>query len=319
MTSHRLVFAGTPEFAARHLQALADSHHEVVAVYTQPDRATGRGRKQVPGPVKSLATSLQLPVYQPLSLRETEAQQTLASHQADLMIVVAYGLILPQAVLDIPQHGCLNVHASLLPRWRGAAPVERALLAGDRETGVTIMQMDAGLDTGAMLYKVTTPIHEHDTRETLAERLAELGCEALLHTLDQYALISSAAQPQDETLSTYAGKLEKSEALINWQEPARMIDRRIRAGVGRLPASTGLDDLRIQLLEGHVMAGNGTGDTLPGTILSAGRDGLDIACGEGVLRLTRLQLPGKKPASVGDILNARRAMFEPGRRFTCLT
>lgn len=319
MTSHRLVFAGTPDFAARHLQALADSHHEVVAVYTQPDRATGRGRKLVPGPVKSLATSLQLPVYQPRSLRDAEAQETLASHRADLMIVVAYGLILPQAVLDIPRHGCLNVHASLLPRWRGAAPVERALLAGDRETGVTIMQMDAGLDTGDMLYTASTPIRDDDTRETLEQRLAELGCEALLHTLDHYTGLAAAAQPQDDTLSTYAGKLEKSEALIDWTEPAWMIDRRIRAGVGRLPASAGLDDLRIRLLEGRVMTETGTGNASPGTILASDREGLDIACGEGVLRLTRLQLPGKNPASVHDILNARRALFEPGRRFTALT
>ncbi len=311
----RLIFAGTPGFAARHLEALADSDHTVVAVYTQPDRETGRGRRTRPSPVKQVAEARQLPVYQPATLRDPGAVATLAGHGADLMIVVAYGLILPQAVLETPRHGCLNVHASLLPRWRGAAPVERAILAGDRETGITIMQMDAGLDTGDMLYRVRTPIHDDDTRETLEHRLTELGCEALLYTLAHYSDLSVRAEPQDDGLSTYARKLEKSEALIDWNETATGVSRRIRAGVGRLPASADRGDLRIRLLEAQVLEGSPREHRTPGTIAATGRDGIDIICGDGVLRLTRLQLPGKKPTPVRDVLNARHALFEPGLRF----
>lgn len=317
MTPKRVVFAGTPVFAARHLRALADSPHEVAAVYTQPDRASGRGRKAVASPVKQLAETLGIPVYQPASLRGDAEQQALAALDAELMVVVAYGLILPRSILETPRRGCINVHASLLPRWRGAAPIERALLAGDAETGVTIMQMDEGLDTGLMLYRASTPISPADTRETLEGRIADLGCEALLHTLAHFDELAAQARIQDEALSTYAAKLDKSEALIDWREPAEMISRRIRAGVGRLPACAFLDEQRIRLLEAAVPGGDS--DQPPGTIVSAGREGLDIACGEGILRLHELQLPGKNPARVADVLNARRALFEPGRRFSAIT
>ncbi len=323
----KLVFAGTPAFSAQHLKALIDSagdqSHEIVAVYTQPDRAAGRGKKPRPGPVKLLAEAHGLPVHQPPTLRDPAAQATLAELDADLMVVVAYGLILPRAVLDIPRRGCINVHASLLPRWRGAAPIERALLAGDKETGITIMQMDVGLDTGDMLYRLTTPISVSDTREDLEQRLAELGCQALLHTLARLEPLQASAEPQDDALSTYAAKLEKHEAQIDWQQDAASIQRQIRAGVGRLPAWSTLGEHRIRLLSASLDANGGTPDVAtpdappaPGTIINADSDGLLIACGEGAIRLHRLQMPGKNPVLVRDALNARRELFSPGARFS---
>ncbi len=308
-----LVFAGTPAFAARHLQALLDGPHRVRAVYTQPDRSAGRGRRNRPSPVKQLAESHGLPVCQPSSLRGSEDQQELARWQPDVLVVVAYGLILPAGVLEIPRHGCLNVHASLLPRWRGAAPIERALLAGERETGVTIMQMDTGLDTGDMLYRLRTAIDETDDRITLEERLAELGGRALGHALDNLESLQSRAEPQDDSASTYAPKLAKEEAAIDWHESAELISRRIRAGIGRLPAFSLLHGERIQLLKARAEAGDSDG--APGTIVEAGPEALRIACGEGTLCLQSLQLPGRKPVAVRDALNARRQLLAPGARF----
>jgi len=315
MQALKLVFAGTPEFSARHLQALISSAHEIVAVYTQPDRAAGRGKKPRPSAVKSLALEHNLPVRQPVSLKSVEAQSELAALEADLMVVVAYGLILPEAVLNIPAYGCINVHASLLPRWRGAAPIERALLAGDSETGITIMQMDVGLDTGDMLYSLATPISETDTREHLEDRLASLGCQALLHTLANLPALQSAAEKQDDSLSTYAAKLEKHETLINWQHSAAQIHRQIRAGVGRLPAWSWLAGHRIRLLEGSVEDAGNTKKP-PGTILSADNSGIRISCGNGILVLHQLQMPGKNPVAVRDALNARRELFSVGARFS---
>jgi len=314
MQALKLVFAGTPEFSARHLQALIDGPHDILAVYTQPDRAAGRGKKPRPSPVKMLAEAHALPIRQPVSLRDAEAQAALAALDADLMVVVAYGLILPQTILDTPRLGCINVHASLLPRWRGAAPIERALMAGDKETGVTIMQMDAGLDTGDMLYKVHTAISEQDNREDLEARLANLGCEALLHTLANYPALRASAKAQDNNLSTYASKLEKHEAQIDWSRSARQISRQIRAGVGRLPAWTALNGQRIRLLQGRALPR--VAAATPGTIVEASADnGLHIACAEGVLEVHQLQLPGKNPVSVRDALNARSALFAVGNRF----
>jgi len=261
-----------------------------------------------------LAEAHALPIRQPVSLRDAEAQAALAALDADLMVVVAYGLILPQAILDTPRLGCINVHASLLPRWRGAAPIERALMAGDKETGVTIMQMDAGLDTGDMLYKVHTAIGEQDNREDLEARLADLGCEALLHTLANYPALRASAEAQDNSLSTYASKLEKHEAQIDWSHSARQISRQIRAGVGRLPAWTALNGQRIRLLQGRALPR--VAAATPGTIVEASADnGLHIACAEGVLEVHQLQLPGKNPVSVRDALNARSALFAVGNRF----
>lgn len=319
MSDLKLIFAGTPEFAAVHLQALLDAGHTVVAVYTQPDRAAGRGKKLQASPVKQIAEAHGLPVFQPVSLRDSAAQAQLRELNADLLVVVAYGLLLPQAVLDAPRLGCINVHASVLPRWRGAAPIERALLAGDTRTGVTIMKMDIGLDTGDMLYVAETPISPEDTRITLESRLAELGCQALLHTLTDFESLAANAQRQDDTLSTYARKLDKDESLIDWQRSVAEIDRQIRASVGRNPAYTELNGERIRLLCATPFAQQGQ-TAKPGTILShektaGGHWSLKIAASDGYLLATELQLPGKNAMAVRDVLNARRDMFAPGRCF----
>ena len=310
----RIVFAGTPPFAAQHLEALLASEHRIVGVYTQPDRAAGRGKQLHPSAVKHLAQTHNLPVYQPASLRTVEAQQVLAALKPDLMIVVAYGLLLPQAVLDTPLFGCINVHASLLPRWRGAAPIERALLAGDRETGVTIMQMDKGLDTGPMLYKIPLPITEDDDRQTLELRLADIGTIGLIYCLQNLKALREASQTQDDHLSTYANKLDKSEALINWGQCAESINLQIRSGIGRTPAYSFLGGERIRVLKARSSAERTTAE--PGTIVQADRDRLSIACTDSILNVTLMQLPGKNPLSIGEILNSRKELLAPGQRFT---
>lgn len=312
----KLVFAGTPAFAATHLSALIEQGHDIVAVYTQPDRAAGRGKKRQASPVKIVATAHELPVLQPASLKDPDAQAALAAFAPDLMIVVAYGLLLPKAVLDIPRFGCINVHASLLPRWRGAAPIERALLAGDSETGVTIMQMDVGLDTGDMLYKLRTALTDDDDRQQLEDRLATLGCEGLLHTLAHFDSLREHAEKQDDALSTYARKLDKAESQIDWQAGVADIARTIRAGIGRQPAYTFLDGARLRLLRASC-AGPSASSVAPGTIVPArDRSVLSIACTDGVLDVSELQLPGKNPVSVRDIMNSRPALFAAGKRFS---
>jgi len=225
----RIVFAGTPEFAVADLQVLLDSGHEVVAVYTQPDRPAGRGRKLKASPVKELAQAAGIPVEQPASLKPVDEQQRLAEYRPDLMVVVAYGLLLPPAVLDIPTRGCVNVHASLLPRWRGAAPIQRSILAGDTETGVTLMQMEAGLDTGPMIASVRCPIGEQDNAQMLHDRLSQLGAQLLAEQLDAILAGNLNPQVQDEALVTYAEKLSKDEAAIDWTRPARRILRQVNA------------------------------------------------------------------------------------------
>ncbi|WP_417606130.1 methionyl-tRNA formyltransferase [Oceanimonas baumannii] len=310
MSKLNLVFAGTPDFAARHLQALLDAGHNVIAVYTQPDRPAGRGKKLTPSPVKITAEQAGLPVYQPQSLRHEEAQAELAALDADLMVVVAYGLILPQVVLDTPRLGCINVHGSLLPRWRGAAPIQRAIWAGDTDTGVTIMQMDKGLDTGAMLYKASLSVEPSDTSASLYEKLAGLGPQALLHTLEQLANGTAVAEPQNDAEANYAEKLSKEEARIDWTLPAGQLERCVRA-FNPWPVSYFMvAEHNIKLWQAEVLT-EATSAT-PGTILAAGKTGIDVATGEGVLRLISLQPPGKKAMSCQDLLNARKDWFVPG-------
>ena len=310
MNKLKLIFAGTPDFAARHLAALLSSDHEVVAVYTQPDKPAGRGQKLTASPVKDLALAHDLPVYQPASLRNEEAQAELAALGADLMVVVAYGLILPKAVLDTPRLGCLNVHGSLLPRWRGAAPIQRAIWAGDTETGVTIMQMDVGLDTGAMIRKVSCPIAADDTSASLYDKLAELGPQALVDTLDAMAAGDTTAEVQDDALANYAQKLSKEEARIDWSMEAVAIERCIRA-FNPWPISWfEVAEQTIKVWQAEVI--DSDHGQSAGTLLKADKQGIDVATGKGVLRLLTLQPPGKKAMSVPDLLNSRRDWFEPG-------
>ena len=305
----KVIFAGTPDFAARHLQALLDSQHDVVAVYSQPDRPAGRGKKLQASAVKQLALEYELPIYQPLSLRNEEAQQELAGLDADVMIVVAYGLILPKAVLDTPKLGCLNVHGSILPRWRGAAPIQRAIWAGDKETGVTIMQMDEGLDTGDMLLKHSLPIQADDTSDSLYQKLAATGPKALLETLEQ--LTGLTPEKQDESLVTYAEKLSKAEAKIDWNTPAVQLERNIRAFNPWPVAFFEVEQQAVKIWQAELHPDvSGT----PGTVLRADKQGIMVATAEGALLLKTIQIPGKKAMSAADILNARKQWFEVGKQ-----
>ncbi|MDC7826009.1 methionyl-tRNA formyltransferase [Pseudomonas sp. BLCC-B13] len=304
----RIVFAGTPEFAAQHLQALLDAGRQIVAVYTQPDRPAGRGQKLMPSPVKQLALQHGIAVYQPQTLRDPAAQAELAALTPDLMVVVAYGLILPQVVLDTPRLGCINSHASLLPRWRGAAPIQRAIEAGDASSGVTVMQMEAGLDTGPMLLKVTTTITAEDTGGSLHDRLATLGSQAVVEAVTKLAAGELRGEVQDDSLATYAHKLNKDEARLDWSRPAVELERLVRAFN---PWPVCHSTLNGEALKVHA-AQLGEGQGAPGSVLAADRSGLTVACGEGALRLTRLQLPGGKPLSFADLYNSRREQFAPG-------
>ncbi|AEM52940.1 methionyl-tRNA formyltransferase [Stenotrophomonas maltophilia] len=300
----RIVFAGTPEFAVSSLRAAA-RHHEVVAVYTQPDRPAGRGRGLAPSPVKLDAVARGIPVYQPESLKDEAAQQQLRDLQPDLMVVVAYGLILPKAVLAIPTHGCWNVHASLLPRWRGAAPIQRAIQAGDAKTGVCLMQMEAGLDTGPVLLHQELPIAATDTGGQLHDKLAELGAQVLSDGLGLLrAGIKPIARPQPEQGVTYAHKLDKAEARLDWAQDADALARTVRAFNPWPIAEATLAGERVRI-HGAVALDLAHGQA-PGTVLAASRDGIDIACGQGALRLRTLQREGGKAITAADYLNARR-------------
>lgn len=307
-----IIFAGTPDFAARHLQALINSHHNVIAVYTQPDRPAGRGKKLTASPVKELALAHNIPVYQPGSLRKEPAQQELAALNADIMVVVAYGLILPKVVLDTPRLGCINVHGSILPRWRGAAPIQRALWAGDKETGVTIMQMDVGLDTGDMLLKTYLPIEDDDTSASLYEKLAQQGPDALLQALEGLANGTLAAEKQDEALANYAEKLSKEEARLDWTKSATQLWQEVRA-FNPWPVSY-FEHQGNTIKVWQTQVSTTSSNAAPGTIISASKKGIEVATGDGVLTLLSMQLPGKKPLSVADILNARGEWFTPNTR-----
>ena len=310
--SLRIIFAGTPDFAARHLDALLSSGHHVVGVFTQPDRPAGRGKKLMPSPVKVLAEENGLPVFQPASLRPQENQQLVADLHADVMVVVAYGLILPKAVLDMPRLGCINVHGSLLPRWRGAAPIQRALWAGDEETGVTIMQMDVGLDTGDMLYKLVCPITDEDTSATLYDKLAGLGPAGLIETLAQLANGTAQPQVQDEAQVTYAEKLSKEEARVDWSLSAAQLERCIRAFNPWPMSWLEIDGQPLKIWKASVIDTGTTAE--PGTIVDATKQGIQVATGGGILNVESLQPAGKKAMSAQDLLNSRREWFVPGHR-----
>jgi methionyl-tRNA formyltransferase len=312
--SLNIVFAGTPEFAARHLRALTLSHHKLVGVYTQPDRPSGRGKKLSASPVKEVAQAADLPVFQPASLRDEEAQAELKALNPDIMVVVAYGLLLPQAVLDMPRLGCINVHASLLPRWRGAAPIQRAIEADDRTTGITIMQMEAGLDTGPMLHKVACDILPNDTAATLHDRLADMGPEALLQALGAIAEGTVEPEPQDDTQSNYARKIEKAEAAIDWQLSAEALDRRVRAFNPFPIAYTLVGEDRLRIHAADPLIEGVPANAQPGTITKIDSDGIVVRCGEGALRVTRLQLPGKKPMSAAEFVNGFGSYLQPGQQ-----
>jgi methionyl-tRNA formyltransferase len=317
MSKHplRVIFAGTPEFAALHLKALIESEHLLAGVYTQPDRRAGRGRKLQAGPVKRVAEEAGLAVHQPTTLKDEAVQQELAALEADLIVVVAYGLILPQAVLDIPRLGCLNVHASLLPRWRGAAPIQRAIEAGDPATGITIMQMDAGLDTGAMLATSDCPIGPGANAAELQAALARLGPPLLLEVLGDIERRQREGRPQDDTLATYAHKIQKAEAEIDWSRDAGELDRRVRAFNPAPVCYSFLGEKRVRVWQATPLPA-GPAAQPAGTILRAGPEGIVVRCGEGELALESLQLEGGKPLSAAQLLSAHQSLFKPGVRFS---
>ncbi|QCO66837.1 methionyl-tRNA formyltransferase [Luteimonas yindakuii] len=305
----KIVFAGTPDFAVPALRAAAGKA-EVVAVYTQPDRPSGRGRVLTPSPVKRAAQDMGFPVRQPETLRDADVQDALRALKPDLMVVVAYGLLLPQAVLDIPVDGCWNVHASLLPRWRGAAPIQRAIEAGDTGTGVCLMQMEKGLDTGPVLLEQRTPIGEQETGGELHDRLAALGAQVLIDGLGLLRVgIRPVARPQPVDGVTYARKLDKAEARLDWREPAQVLANSVRAfnPWPMAEADVAGERLRLHAAVALPLAHHAA----PGTLLAAGRQGIDIACGEGALRIRTLQRPGGKAITAADWLNARRDLAVP--------
>jgi methionyl-tRNA formyltransferase len=298
-----VVFAGTPDFAIPSLDAIAESRHRLAAVFTQPDRPSGRGRGLTASPVKQRALTLGIPVRQPKTLRDADAVNAIAAFAADVMVVVAYGLLLPSAILSAPRLGCLNVHASLLPRWRGAAPVARAILAGDAATGVCIMRMEEGLDTGPVMLRREVAIGPRETAGELESRLAREGASAIVAALDALAAGRAAFEPQDQAAATYASKLTKAEARLDWRESASSLERRVRALNPRPIAETTLDGAQLRIHESEAVAAEGA--AVPGTILRADSKGVVVLAGEGGLALTRLQLPGRRIVSASEIANAR--------------
>jgi len=308
----RLVFAGTPEFAVPHLHACRRDNVDIVAVYTQPDRPAGRGRALAASPVKQAALALGVPVEQPPSLRDAAAVERLRVLAPDLLVVVAYGLILPRKVLAIPRRGCWNVHASLLPRWRGAAPIQRALLAGDARTGVCLMQMEAGLDTGPVLLRREIAIGANDTGGSLHDALAALGAELLGAGLERVLAglpLPADAQPQDGV--TYAHKLDKAEARLDWNEPARALERKVRAFDPWPVAEASLAGEVLRVWRATALPGGHGEAVRPGDIVAAGRDGIDVACADGVLRLLEVQRAGGRRVAAGDFVNARPDLKPP--------
>ena len=299
----RIIYAGTPEFSVPALEMLANSTHQLVAVYTQPDRPAGRGRKLQPSPVKLCAERYQLPLEQPQSLRDEASSQRLKDYQPDLMVVAAYGLLLPRVVLEAPVLGCVNIHASLLPRWRGAAPIQRAILAGDSETGITLMQMDAGLDTGMMLAKSSIPISEQNSAAEVHDQLSLMGAELLKNNLQALERQSIQGVIQDDSLATYADKLTKQEAALDWSLSAIVLSRQVRAYNPWPVSYTQLDGQSVKIWSAY--AKQESSAEQPGKVIAHDRDAVSISCGEDVLCVTELQFAGKKRQHAGQVLNAR--------------
>ena len=303
----RIVFAGTPDFAVPALNALVASNHQLVGVYTQPDRPSGRGRKLTASPVKGVAEQYGIPVYQPVTLREADAIQQLRDMQPEVMVVVAYGLILPAEVLEIPTKECINIHASLLPRWRGAAPIQRAIISGDQQTGVTIMRMQATLDTGPAILQRSIPIQQQTSAE-LFEQLAEIGAEALMSVIATIESDTVQIQVQDESLATYAKKISKEEARLDWQQPAQVLARQVR-GFNPWPvANTVLNDKILKIWQAQPMTQSLEKNTglLPGQVIADGRKQFQVVTGDGLLELLEVQLPGGKRLSAAQFLNAHQ-------------
>jgi len=313
MTKPNIIFAGTPDFAATALKTLLHAGHNIVAVYSQPDRPAGRGRKLKPGPVKAIAIEHNIPVEQPVNFKEEDSVDKLKSYNPDLMIVAAYGLLLPPAVLIIPKQGCINIHASLLPRWRGAAPIQRAIIAGDKETGITIMQMNEGLDTGDILLKRSIPIEDDDSGGKLHDRLADLGGEATLSALDLMSKQQLQPEKQDETQTNYAKKLAKSEAWIDWSQSAKLIDRQIRAFNPWPICQTKLADKIVRIHQAQIIDPSREGEIAE--ILAYSKNGIDVQCGEGQLRLLKCQLPNSRAHAVSDLHNGHPDFFKAGQQF----
>jgi methionyl-tRNA formyltransferase len=308
-----IVFAGTPEFSADQLNALIQHHFDIRAVYCQPDRPKGRGKKLLPPPTKVIALEHNIPVFQPINFKSQESIDELAALQPDIMIVVAYGLLLPESVLSIPKYGCINVHASTLPRWRGAAPIERAIEAGDSQTGVTIMQMDKGLDTGDMLLHESIPITTETTGDRLRAQMSAIGADLLIKTLDQVAAHSLNPIKQDDSLATYAKKILKNDACIDWQLDCQQIDQKIRAFNSHSVCFTELETKRLKIWEAKPIHEPHQGK--PGEILAVDKSGILVACGQGQLSIQKIQLPGGKAINIHALLNGNKHLLTKGCQF----
>lgn len=313
MSGLNIVFAGTPAFGLPCLDALAQSAHHMQAIYTQPDRPAGRGRKLQASAIKEWALAREIPVYQPLNFKNPETVAELAALKPDVLIVIAYGLILPKAVLEIPRLGCVNVHASLLPRWRGASPIQHAILHGDAESGVTIMQMDIGMDTGDMLHKVSCPITTTDTAASLHDKLAQISAQPLLKTLTELSNNTARPEVQNNDLATYAGKINKEDALINWQQTAAEIDQKIRAFNPWPIAYTLLNEEVLRIHQAHVVTTEST--QTPGTVLHIDKKGMLIATGQQGILVEKIQLPGGKVITIADWLNSSKSQVHVGSIF----
>lgn len=303
----KIIFAGTPEIATFPLETLLKSGHEIVAVYTQPDRPAGRGKKLMPSPVKTLAVKHNIIVEQPENFKSIEAREKLKAYQADVMVVMAYGLILPASILETPKHGCINIHVSLLPRWRGAAPVQHAILAGDKETGVTIMQMDKGLDTGAILQQQSCLISEKDTSESVYAKLAEISKPLLLKTLEDIEKNKTNPIIQNNNFATYAHKIEKQDAKINWHESSEIIDQKVRAYYPAPIAFFEWENEFVRIFSGYPLSNNS--NKSPGSVIEFDKQGLTIKTSNGAYCVTRLQFPGKNPLSAHEMFNAYKEKF----------